>query len=325
MIFSEDSVSIATSNTYAFMAVYKGKFTAEKQLFSQSPILGDVRYQNGYKSFYPLAPFQKETDYTLWFSGELIGFRIELNADFQVLQVESLYPNSDKLPANFLKWYVAFTKPINATNIYEHIHLIHTETNTEEDRALLPLETPLLSKDGKLLTLWIEPGRQKRNLGPNEHLGSVLNEGESYTLVIDKALKDIEGIPMKTSFEHRFTVTGADRIKPDITNWTFNLPKANTKDALVIKLNDHLDFGSLNNSLQITSKNGEKIDGKYEIDTNDQTVLFKPSNNWLKASYIITCNVIIEDVSGNNLERLFDRDISKESTSPALKRTFEID
>ena len=54
-------------------------------------------------------------------------------------------------------------------------------------------------------------------------------------------------------------------------------------------------------------------------------ILFFPSTNWLKGYYSISCNIKVEDLSGNNLQRLFDQDISEKQEAPTLQRRFTID
>lgn len=186
------------------------------------------------------------------------------------------------------------------------------------------METPLLSNDVKLLTLWVEPGRQKRELGPNKRLGKVLEIGKSYTLIIDGNLKDDKGIPMKSDFRYTFKVSEADRAQPNINNWKFDLPKPKTKDALIIHLNDNLDYGSLTHNLKIYDNENKDVEGVFTIDSNNEKVMFTPFNKWKSISYVLKCNKLIEDVAGNNLERLFDRNVQEKSLAPTLERSFSI-
>ncbi|WP_299623014.1 hypothetical protein [uncultured Tenacibaculum sp.] len=322
--FSQEFIEVKTSENIQVIKVYKGSFTSHEQLANKEAILGDLFKDESSLSFTPVLPFQLNTTYTAIVNDSFFEFLIPLKTDYKKLSIAAIYPNTLKLPSNFLKWYVAFSKPVNPANIYNHIMLINTKTKEKVDRALLPLENALLSNDGKLLTLWIEPGRQKRDLGPNKHLGEVLNEGASYTLLIDEKLKDTDGVAMGKTFEHSFRVVGSDRIQPSIKKWEFVLPKSNTNESLVIQLNDNLDFGSLHNSLEIINKKGQVILGSFNIKTNESTIAFTPNTSWKKGDYILKCDKIIEDVSGNNLERLFDRDITKKKTKPILERKFSI-
>ncbi|CAL2064007.1 hypothetical protein [Tenacibaculum sp. 190524A05c] len=322
--FSKTAIEVVSNDSQNVIKVYKGAFKNSQEINNRKSIIGNINRQGNRFTFSPLLPFQVETNYTIIFNNTFYEFSIPLDSNYKILSVENLYPNSSELPSNLLKWYVEFSKPVNPTNIYDHISLIDNRTQKKVDRALLPLETPLLSNDGKLLTLWVEPGRQKRDLGPNKRLGKVLEIGESYTLIIDGNLKDSKGISMQSDFRFTFKVSEADRTQPNINNWKFDLPYPKTKDALIIHLNDNLDYGSLTNNLIIYDDENNHVEGVFTVDSNNKKVMFSPFNQWKSKSYVLKCNKLIEDVAGNNLERLFDRDVQKESLSPTLELSFSI-
>ncbi|WP_299681549.1 hypothetical protein [uncultured Dokdonia sp.] len=325
--FASDTLTLKKANgsKKTPFTVYKGAYTTIDQTIHKKAILGEYTQNETTINFIPLLPFQKNSDYTVIYGNEVFPFTIALNPSYKKLAITTLYPNTDTVPSNFLKWYVQFSKPINPTKVYDHITLINNRDGTEVDRALLPLETPLVSDDGTLLTLWIEPGRQKRDLGPNKRLGEVLIPNESYTLLIDKNLKDRQGIPMEMDFKHSFTISNADRKKPSITSWELQPPLANTKDLLVITYKESLDYGSLQNNLQIITASGNIIAGDFTILSNQNSILFKPLNVWNKETYILKCKPIIEDLSGNNLERLFDQDVTTKKMAPILERSFRVE
>lgn len=325
--FTAEAITLAVSENQKTpdFQVYKGLLTDASQAYDKKAILGDFILTATQFQFIPLLPFQKNSDYTLIYNTSVYPFKIAIDTSYEHMRVETLYPNVTTVPSNFLKWYIQFSKPINPSKIYDHIYLIDRSDSTQVERAVLPLETPLVSDDGMLLTLWIEPGRQKRDLGPNKQLGEVLIAGNTYTLVIDQNLKDYQGIAMNKSFKHTFTVAPPDRVQPTITSWKLQLPSAQTKEPLCIDFQEFLDYGSLQNSLHIRDESGNKFRGTFTVDTDQKGIQFKPLLNWNKRSYIIISKPIIEDMSGNNLERLFDRDITIETKPPLLERTFRVE
>ncbi|MFY7670009.1 Ig-like domain-containing protein [Tenacibaculum sp. MEBiC06402] len=322
--FTKEFVQVSNTSSGKELKVYKGAYKNSDEILSKKALLGNVSRTDKSIRFTPLLSFQENKMYTAVFENEIFVFKIPLNPNHEQLKVVDVYPRTATLPSNFLKWYVEFSKPVNSTNIYNHISLVNNKTGKKVDRALLPLETPLISDDGKILTLWIEPGRQKRDLGPNKRLGEVLKEGESYTLLISKSLKDIEGFSMKTDFHYSFEVIENDRESPNITRWTLELPKSNTQNSLIINLNDTLDYGSPYNNVVIVDEKGKQIQGVFSINMNEERIVFRPDNNWERTYYTIHCNKLIEDVAGNNLERLFDRDIRKEVKAPILELYFSL-
>ncbi len=324
--FTSDTITLEVSKDSKNISfkVYKGEFTSTSQITNKKAIIGSFIQTETGVQFLPFLPFQKKTYYTVVFANEMYPFIINLNPLYDRLQVETLYPNSDTLPSNFLKWYIRFSKPVNSSKIYDHISLINNNDSTKVARAILPLETPLLSEDGTLLTLWIEPGRQKRDLGPNKRFGEVLIPNSSYTLIIDKKLKDREGIPMKMDFKHSFTVNAPDRTQPSITSWKFIVPSSQTKESIIIQYKELLDYGSLQNTLQIIDAFGNHVKGDFIINSNQKNIKFTPLNIWNKNTYTIKCKPIIEDLSGNNLERLFDQDITIKKTPSIVELSFII-
>lgn len=319
------TLEVSSNSKNSLFQVYKGAYASVSHASKKQAILGNFTQNTTEVRFTPILPFQKDSPYTVVFANEVYPFTIDLDPKYDRLYVEALYPNSDTLPANFLKWYIHFSKPVNPSKIYDHISLIKNSDSTKVDRALLPLETPLLSNDGTLLTLWIEPGRQKRDLGPNKRLGEVLVPNESYTLIIDEHIKDNQGIPMEMQYTHSFTVGSSDRIQPSITSWKIHTPQPNTKDPITIDYTELLDYGSLQNTIQIIDTTGNLIEGEFVINTNQKSIKFKPLNNWTIGIYKLKCKPIIEDVSGNNLERLFDQDITIKKVSPILELSFTIE
>src|SRR5689334_1054660 len=72
--------------------------------------------------------------------------------------VEALYPGAATLPANHLKFYVHFSVPMRQGVFMDYCKLLddHGRMVPEPFR-----ETELWSEDGRRLTLWLHPGRQK--------------------------------------------------------------------------------------------------------------------------------------------------------------------
>ena len=160
--FSVDSVAVDFETVYPKETTLKVYLGAQFSEPSKTPIIGNtLRTATGFV-FYPWAPLQREVTYTIVWEGNTQNFNIPRETEYEALRVISVFPNTETVPANLLKWYIEFSRPVNPTKIYDHITLVDA-SGMEVERAILPLSTPLLSKDGKTLTLWMEPGRQKRD------------------------------------------------------------------------------------------------------------------------------------------------------------------
>jgi len=307
--FTSTYLSIPNAQIRADFKVLRGEFSDYDQLQNRSPILGTIKKDDAQTTFSPLVPFDPETPYTLVNNEQVFIFKIAKSDEDLPLQVTGIYPSVKEVPANILKWYIEFSKPVNPVKIYEHIHFLDQDGKAI-DRSILNLGAPLLSADGTLLTVWIEPGRQKRLLGPNEHLGSVFETSKKYTLHISNILKDAQGLSIEKAVKHNFTTTEADRVKPALEKWQVNPLQVNSKNPLEIIVNEQLDYGSLLDAFSLEFEN-KRIDGNLSYNSETKTINFTPFSNWSKGTYTIKLESQLEDLAGNNLLHLFDRPVQK--------------
>jgi len=304
--------------------VLRGNISDDHQLQNTSAIIGTTTRDDTHTTFTPLVPFDKETPYTLVNNEQAYVFKIAKSNSDSPMQITGIYPSVNEVPANILKWYIKFSKPVNPIKIYEHISFLDQDGKVI-DRSILHLGAPLLSADGTLLTVWIEPGRQKRMLGPNRHLGSVFDSSKKYTIHIAGTLKDAEGLPIEKSVEHTFTTIESDRIKPSLAQWKIQPIEANTKNPLEIIVNEQLDYGSLLDAFSLDFK-GKQLNGNLSYNSKLKTIFFTPLNNWKKGIYNVKIESSLEDLAGNNLLHLFDRPLKEnqnEAPQQELKFTIE--
>ena len=292
------------------LKVFSGDVTEDDDLNNSLSILGTAREDSNHTTFTPLVPFDLDKPYTLVCDNESVVFTIDRTVTDKISEVIAIYPSTKEVPANILKWYIEFSQPVNPVKIYDHIYFAD-EYGQEVDRSILNLAAPLLSDDGTLLTVWVEPGRQKRMLGPNEHLGSVFEKDKSYTLNIASTLKDINGVPVRAAVSHQFKVVEADRSKPSISQWEVIVPEANSQETLRIVSEEQIDYGSLLDAFSVM-QGGVNVRGDLAYDGNKGTIEFKPFHKWSQGEYVISVDYILEDLAGNNLLHLFDRPIDED-------------
>jgi len=303
--------------------VLRGNLTTHPNIGSIPEILGTIITDEEHAVFTPLIPFTKDTPYTLLLNNESFTFILP-EVDKPTFQVINIYPSIPEVPANILKWYIRFSQAVNPIKIYNHITFLDKEGNPI-DRSILNLGAPLLSQDGTLLTVWIEPGRQKQLLGPNLELGGVFAPHKAYSLQIANTLKNKNGQSITLSQIHHFSTVSSDRTKPSLETWEIQETLLNTMQPLRIKTYDQLDYGSLLDALTIQYK-GEIVEGTLEWNSKENIISFNPSNNWQKGSYTINVKETLEDLAGNNLTRLFDRPLEQlTDKTPVLELVFVID
>src|SRR5438128_8167014 len=108
---------------------------------------------------------------------------------------------------------------------YRHVHLLNAK-GKEVEAPFLELDEELWSPDFRRFTLYFDPGRIKRGLKPREDVGPVLEEGKSYTLLIDRDWNDAQGNPLRESFRKTFTVGPPDDEAIDPQKWKIYAPRA---------------------------------------------------------------------------------------------------
>lgn len=319
--FTVDSIGINTQKEILQTTSFKLFLGTKKFDSQQQAVLGKTVITKNGLWFYPWVPLQRDVQYTAVWEGETKNFSIPREEEYKALEVLAVHPSSTTVPSNLLKWYIQFSRRVNPSKIYDHISLLDA-SGKEVERAILPLTPPLLSEDGKTLTLWMEPGRQKRDLGPNKHLGAVMQPDRAYTLVIDATLKDENGLNLQMGIQHQFKTTVPDRVSPNAELWNIKLPSRNSKEALHILFGGSLDFGSLDESFAILKQNGEAVEGIFQY--GDTSLVFYPNLPWERGTFKLQFNKRIEDLAGNNLERSFDRDVTAAVLTPSLEREFTI-
>lgn len=310
VLYDRVSVTMVDPNVVEELAVYRGSYSLQ-ELDGQVAMIGQLdKIELGLR-FSPLVDFNLNTTYTCLYRNEVYTFKLDLEAEYDFLKIRDTYPSSPELPANLLKIYVRFNKPISTTNLQDKIKL-QTAEGRPIDRSFLPMENALINEDGTLLTLWIEPGRQKRGLGPNSHLGSVLHNGDDIILFISKDITDRNGISMSEDYQRKMKIVAEDRVKPDFTNWNIISPNPESKEVLKIRFDESLDFASAKKSFSIMFNDKMDVFGSWEMGPSERSVLFYPNERWAKGAYWVHISPDLEDLAANNLVRLFDSDVRKQ-------------
>jgi hypothetical protein len=141
--------------------------------------------------------------------------------------------------------------------------------------------------------------------------------------VIRGALLDAEGRPIGKDFTKSFRTTAEDRQRSKLEDWKLTAPRSGTREPATLLLPKSLDHRSLGNCLTIEDASGKKIAGTIEIDKEEKSWSFRPTQPWSKQEYRLTVDGRCEDVAGNTPRQAFDVDLK--ATPPRavqLDRTF---
>jgi hypothetical protein len=209
----------------------------------------------------------------------------------------------------------------------KYVALVKNDSDTI-NKAFLDLQPELWNPDRTILTLWLDPGRIKRDLQPNKKLGAPLLKNGNYRVVVSSEWQDESGNALSKSVNKTFVTAIRDSLPPDPTKWKIEIPKAGTLQALKIDARESLDHALLQETVFIKNQKGENISGKWQIIDKERKLQFQPVQNWNEKNYTLIIETRLEDMAGNNLNRPFDRDITKvikvKSTSDIFRIPFSI-
>ena len=198
---------------------------------SETTILGEWKINDDSIVFKPLIPLTRGLKYEILFRNKKIGeIIVPLPDSSSAPVVTGIYPSVDTVPENLLKIYVEFSKPMVEGNSKDNFKLIKNGKDTLQ-QIFLDLQTELWNNDNTRLTIWLDPGRIKRDLQPNVSLGAPLNKGNKYELVVGSTLSDAEGIALGKVYRKDFIVANRDSAIPKPESWIIHTPKQGTTDA----------------------------------------------------------------------------------------------
>jgi hypothetical protein len=224
-------------------------------------------------------------------------------------KVEQVFPSSDLLPENLLRFYVRFSTSMQRGWAEENIVLLGPDGRPAPDVLYRP-PVELWDRSLRHLTILLDPGRLKRGVGPNRELGSPLKTGHEYTLVINSGMIGGTGHALREGFCKRFLVTEPVREAVAIEDWKVVLPDTRSHQPLALFFPKPLDWGMLWNGIIIESDGDQQIAGRISIDQEERRWSFTPTSPWTPGAYVVRIKPNLEDICGNNLLGAFDKSLN---------------
>jgi hypothetical protein len=221
-------------------------------------------------------------------------------------EVTHIFPSSDVLPENLLRFYVCFSKSMQRGQVPEEILLLDSDAQPVDDALYRP-PVELWDRSMQLLTVLLDPGRLKRGVGPNRELGPPLKVGQTYMLAIGAGMVDLAGRRLSKTFYKHFHVTEAVREHIAVGKWKIAPPLTKSRQPLVLIFPRPLDWALLSRTITITSAGEQSLDGRIAIDQNERRWSFTPTAAWAAGSYHVRVASSLEDVCGNSVTLAFDR------------------
>ncbi len=298
----------------------------EKEL--DIPILGDlVNVSPKEYSFIPIVPFTEDQTYAISDGQRTIGkFKVASDVLKTVPEILAIYPSTDTVPENLLKLYIKFSEPMQeVVHVLDFITVID-ETEGVEKELFLEMEAELWNQDHDLLTLWLDPGRIKTDLIPNRELGLPLLKGHAYSIHFDSSWRSAQGKALKKSYNKSLVATIRDDKKPSVEDWKLDLPKASSRQALTLHFLEPMDAILITETIVIYDDSRNPVQTLVSVSNNEEKVSYIPTRKWKKGKYTLTVKSILEDLVGNNLNHLFDRnlDVNPDTDSPLDYYTLDV-
>ncbi|GAB4014878.1 hypothetical protein GCM10028808_38700 [Spirosoma migulaei] len=305
-----------------------GQFLAVRLAGKETAIAGN--YQSIGKSivFEPLIPFTRGLTYGVWLKDNQLGeMTIPDLAPGDTPTLLAIYPTQDSLPDNLLKIYLHFSRPMREGQSQNYVSLVRNYTDTLPG-VFLNLQPELWNADRTMLTLWLDPGRIKRDLQPNKRLGAPLLAGVHYELVVSAAWPDQQGARLMKKTIKPFVTVPRDSLSPVPAKWTLSQPQSGSVSPLEVAFGEPLDYNLLTETLHVLTESGKPVSGKWQPGNEEKQSSFKPNEAWQAGTYRLRIEGRQEDLAGNNLNRPFDRDITRKdravTNDPFVEVLFKI-
>src|SRR6516225_10176199 len=194
--------------------------------------------------FIPHFPFEQGLSYRASFDPRPLrppGLSDALKLEFSLpreqsarsAEVTHIFPSSDCLPENLLRFYVCFSSSMQRGRVRSEISLFGPDGKPALD-VLYRAPVELWDRSTRQLTILLDPGRLKRGVGPNRELGPPLEPGQVYTLAIGAGMTDSSGRQLRETVYKRFRVTDPVREPVAIDQWKIVPPKVGSRQPLML-------------------------------------------------------------------------------------------
>jgi len=290
---------------------------------SETAIFGKIENTHNSYSFFPVMPFTSGLSYQIKCEQQIIHeFLVPFPKNISRSSVTNIFPSGQTIPANLLKIHIYFSQPMEEGRSMDYIHVLGENGDTLQN-IFLNLQPELWNESQTGLTMWLDPGRIKRDLQPNLKMGPPLNIKSKYQMVISKFWKDKHGMELLDDFTKTYAVIDEDREKPDVETLEINYPAIKTKNVISIDFRESIDYEVAIEAIYLI-KGNKSIQGNVTLINHESQWRFKPEEPWSQGNYVLIIESRLEDLAGNNLNRLFDRDLEHDKTETPDNHQVEI-
>jgi hypothetical protein len=270
--------------------------------------------------FVPRFAFLDGTTYTVTVEGTSAAVLVRARPDrLAATEVTGIRPTAAEVPLNLLRLYVWFSAPMSEGYAAGQVRLARDDGGIAAG-ALLPTEHELWDASRRRLTVLLDPARIKRGLVGHQDAGYPLRAGEPIRLVVGSGFRDAQGLPLRAPAQRRYEVGGEERRHVDPGSWALTVPQAGTSDPLRVTFGRPLDHGLLARCLHVSGPGGRLVDGTPQIGPGEQSWQLVPRRAWAPGAHGFIVDPVLEDLAGNSVSRVFDRDLTRPEDQPRQAR-----
>ena len=230
--------------------------------------------------------------------------------------VLAIHPSTGTVPRNLLRCYVQFSAPMSEGDAPSCVHLVDIATGEPIAGAFLDMDPELWDPARTRLTVLLDPARIKRGLTPHREAGYALHEGRQISLVVDAAFRDADGLPLVDGATRTYRVGRDVRGRVDPVTWDVTAPRAGSRAPVRVAFGRPLDHALVARCVRVDDSSGTPLAGRAMVTDDDASLAFTPDAPWRPVRHEIVVDAMLEDVAGNSVVRVFDRDLADVTHTP---------
>ena len=102
-------------------------------------------------------------------------------------------------------------------------------------------------------------------------------------------------------------------------------PAAGTLEPLVVRFDRPLDHALLQRCLGVVGTEVTALPGRVALPEGERSWVFTPFAEWRDALHLLVVDTTLEDLAGNSVARVFDRDIDDPAHTPLAEREVTVE
>ena len=167
------------------------------------------------------------------------------------------------------------------------------------------------------MTVLLDPARIKRGLV--EQPSSRVTRWRSVArirLVVDGEVRDARGPGCGHRAEREYLIVEDERRRVEPADWVLAAPRVGDHRSVEVAFDRPLDHALLARCLRVTGPDGRGIGGTIGLGPQERSWRFTPTRAWAPGRHRLEVDPIVEDLAGNSVARVFDRDLGQAADEP---------